>query len=91
MRGSGGYQPAKKARRPDQPAYPVLDYRGEPKACIQSRRHGSSACSVCGARGGVLHVPTKVAGVFCAEHCPVCSSGRRQKPKPKGSDEIPPS
>jgi len=51
--------------------------------CLRSRRHRAQ-CSICGQIAEELHSPTKMAGLFCREHCPVCSNERRQKPKPEG-------
>src|ERR1035437_5180044 len=30
------------------------------------------ACAKCGGRTSPMHSPTRLAGVFCSEHCPCC-------------------
>jgi hypothetical protein len=43
----------------------------EPAACYQSRRVWLR-CRTCGARPGVLHIPTHYIGYFCGKCCPAC-------------------
>jgi len=43
----------------------------EPAACYQSTRVWIR-CRTCGARPGVLHMPTHYIGYFCEKCCPAC-------------------
>ena len=42
--------------------------------CLRSRTVGG-VCDVCQSRPDVLHMPLKLHGWFCGEHCPCCHGG----------------
>lgn len=56
-----------------QPTGPVGDGPPSgPKDCLRSRTvHGD--CSTCGARPEILHMPMRLHGWYCPEHCPCCN------------------
>lgn len=68
-----------------------------PAPCYQSLRM-SDACSTCGRRPILVHVPTAHTGYYCAECCPGCTNerrplqrravARRPKPAPAGQHGI---
>jgi hypothetical protein len=50
----------------------VLPITG-PAACWRSTDI-KAPCATCGGRTAPMHSPTRLAGVFCGEHCPCCVS-----------------
>src|ERR1035437_8197319 len=49
----------------------VLPITG-PSACWRSVDI-KLACCKCGGRTAPMHSPTRLAGIFCGEHCPCCN------------------
>jgi len=45
--------------------------------CMRTRGHGRT-CDRCGTAPEIAHVPMRIKGVFCREHCPVCSQVARE-------------
>jgi hypothetical protein len=43
-----------------------------PRACLRSRTI-RGACDTCGETPEVLHVPLRLHGWYCPEHCPCCN------------------
>jgi len=43
-----------------------------PRNCMRTNGN-TRACEKCGSTPGVLHMPIRAAGQFCAECCPHCS------------------
>lgn len=44
-----------------------------PRACLRSHS-ASGECWKCGAVPEVLHMPLKLGGWYCPDHCPCCNS-----------------
>jgi hypothetical protein len=44
----------------------------EPIPCFQIQR-SIEACRTCGKHPGLVHVPTRYAGLYCEKCCPACN------------------
>jgi hypothetical protein len=54
-----------------QPTGPADTLPG-PRDCLRSKTvHGT--CTKCGVRPEILHLPMKLHGWYCPEHCPCCN------------------